>query len=144
MKRPHEMVNPISKLPFFHIRGKEKGRGMKNHQGIPLFNPPFFYNRPMIDRRKSSTQKTEDRKAIRKSARRTFLSLTTWSEQHPRKWEGQGADAWFIGWTYLDTPLIGFSVFLLPDFIWFQKPVKSAVLFFSAHLLRFYRSFLVC
>ena len=84
---------------------------MKKHQGIPLFNPPFFYNRPMIDRRKCSTQKTEDRKAIRKSARRTFLSLTTCSEQHPRKRESQGADAVSTGWTYLETPLIGFSVF---------------------------------
>ena len=28
---------------------------MKNHQGIPLFTPPFFYNRPMIDRRKCKT-----------------------------------------------------------------------------------------
>jgi hypothetical protein len=71
-------------MAILHIRGKEKGRGMKKHQGIPPFNPPFFYNRPMIDRRKCSTKKTEDRKAIRKSARRTFLSLATSIEQHLR------------------------------------------------------------
>ena len=43
--------------------------------------------------RQKTMQKIEDRKAIRKSARRTFLSLTTCSEQHPRKRESQGADA---------------------------------------------------
>jgi hypothetical protein len=77
-------------MAILHIRGKEKGRGMKNHQEIPLFNPPFFYNRPMIGRRQCNTK---NRKAIRKSARRTFLSLATSIEQHPHKWESQGADA---------------------------------------------------
>ena len=35
---------------------------MKKHQGIPLFNPPFFYNRPMIDRRKCSIKKQKTEK----------------------------------------------------------------------------------
>ena len=39
---------------------------MKKHQEFHLFNPPFFYNRPMIDREKMQYRKTEDRKAIRK------------------------------------------------------------------------------
>jgi hypothetical protein len=55
MKRPHEMMNPISKRPSSISAVKGEGRGMKNHQGIPLFTPPFFYNRPMIDRRKYKT-----------------------------------------------------------------------------------------
>ena len=49
-------------MAILHIRGKEKGRGMKKHQGILLFNPPFFYNRPMIDRRKYSTKKQKTEK----------------------------------------------------------------------------------
>uniref|UniRef100_UPI004038DA60 hypothetical protein n=1 Tax=Dialister succinatiphilus TaxID=487173 RepID=UPI004038DA60 len=47
---------------ILHIRGKEKGRGMKNHQEIPLFNPLFFYNRPMIGRSQCNTKKQKSNK----------------------------------------------------------------------------------
>jgi hypothetical protein len=61
-------------MAILHIRGKEKGRGEKRHQGIPLFIPLLLETWPGIRRK---CKKTEDRKAIRKSDRRTFLSLTT-------------------------------------------------------------------
>ena len=39
--------------------------------------------KPAGNRQKTMQEKIEDRKAIRKSARRTFLSLATSIEQHP-------------------------------------------------------------
>ena len=61
-------------MAILHIRGKEKGRGEKRHQEISLFIPLLLETRPGIRRK---CKKNEDRKAIRKSDRRTFLSLTT-------------------------------------------------------------------
>ena len=45
---------------------------MKKHQGIPLFNPPFFYNRPMIDRKKCSTQKNRRQKSNKEERSQNF------------------------------------------------------------------------
>ena len=66
---------------------------MRRHQEIPSFQSSLLLKSADDRQKKMQYQKTEDRKAIRKSARRTFLSLTTRSEQHPCMWEGQGADA---------------------------------------------------
>ena len=56
MKRPHEMMNPISQMPF-STSAVEKGRGEGRHQGIPLFILPLLKARE--NRRKQEKQKTE-------------------------------------------------------------------------------------
>jgi len=66
---------------------------MKKHQEIPSFHAFLLLQSADDRQKKMQYKKTEDRKAIRKSARRTFLSLATSIEQHPCMWEGQGADA---------------------------------------------------
>jgi hypothetical protein len=59
---------------FFHIRGRGEGREKVNIMEFH-FSTSLLLN-PAGNRQKTM-QKIEDRKAIRKSARRTFLSLTT-------------------------------------------------------------------
>ena len=80
MKRPHEMIHPISLMPFstsaVEKRAGERGEIRKFH----LFKPSLLLN-PAGHRQKQRQNK--NRKAIRKSARRTFLSLATSIEQHP-------------------------------------------------------------
>jgi len=70
MKRPHEMIHPISLMPFstsaVEKRAGERGEIRKFH----LFKPSLLLN-PAGHRQKQRQNK--NRKAIRKSNRRIFL-----------------------------------------------------------------------
>ena len=74
MKRPHEMMNPISKLPSF-ISAVRGGQGNEETSGNSLFSYPPSSKIGRWKIEENARTKTEDRKAIRKSARRTFLSM---------------------------------------------------------------------
>jgi hypothetical protein len=65
---------PFSKC-FFHIRGRGEGREKVNIMEFHFSTSLLL--KPAGNRQKTMQEKIEDRKAIRKSARRTFLSLTT-------------------------------------------------------------------
>jgi len=83
MKRPHEMMNPISKLPPSTSAVRRRAEEWRNIREFHF--SPLLLLKSADDRQKTMQYpKTEDRKAIRKSVRRTFLSLTTCSEQHLR------------------------------------------------------------
>ena len=58
MKRPLEMMNPISQSAIFRIPGMEEGRGEKRHQGISLFILLLLTARPG-KQKKAGKQKTE-------------------------------------------------------------------------------------
>lgn len=42
MKRPHEMMNPISKFPFSISAVRRRAGERRNIRKFHLFNPPFF------------------------------------------------------------------------------------------------------
>ena len=115
------MMNPISKC-LFSTSAVRRRAGERRNIRESHFYPSLLLKSADDRQKKMQYPKTEDRKSIRKSARRTFLSLMCVSctgyasreklalilhikgpsfgfpdrprsEQHPCMWEGQGADA---------------------------------------------------